>query len=188
MARCDLCGFEGVFLDFKGRSGVKCPSCSSLERQRALVDVIKCNVSQAEEPGESCLHVAPSCKTQFSNLLAKYGYGYTAIDIAGRRGDQASIEDLDYEDDKFSLILCLHVLEHVDDDRKALKELARVLDCEGLLILQVPVGGVEGRDGHKRIYSKDGLEELIGEHFVWAITQRDKEVFYLCSKIVSNGP
>jgi SAM-dependent methyltransferase len=37
------------------------------------------------------------------------------------------------------VILCSHVLEHVPDDRRAMRELARVLKPDGWAFLQVPV-------------------------------------------------
>ena len=48
------------------------------------------------------------------------------------------IEKIDYNRDEFNLILCNHVLEHVKDDRKAIKELHRILKAPGVLILTVP--------------------------------------------------
>ena len=47
--------------------------------------------------------------------------------------------------------MCNHVLEHVYDDEKAMKEIYRVLKHEGKAILQVPVDNalektIDGRD------------------------------------------
>ena len=44
-----------------------------------------------------------------------------------------------FEDNFFDLILCNHVLEHVDNDKKAMQELYRVLNKNGTAILQVPI-------------------------------------------------
>ncbi len=49
-----------------------------------------------------------------------------------------------YADRSVDIILCSHVLEHVPDDRKAMREIARVLKSDGFAILLVPlVVGVE---------------------------------------------
>jgi len=41
--------------------------------------------------------------------------------------------------DTFDIILCNHVLEHIPDDRKAMRELHRVLKPNGWAIINVPV-------------------------------------------------
>jgi predicted SAM-dependent methyltransferase len=49
------------------------------------------------------------------------------------------ITNIPCEDNSFDTILCSHVLEHVMDDQKAMRELFRVLKPEGWAILQVPI-------------------------------------------------
>ena len=49
------------------------------------------------------------------------------------------IADTNFENDYFDFIICNHVLEHVQDDRKAMRELFRVLKPDGKAILQVPI-------------------------------------------------
>lgn len=51
---------------------------------------------------------------------------------------QGSIDALPFEDDSFDLITSLDVLEHIEDDRAALRELRRVARPGGLLLLTVP--------------------------------------------------
>jgi SAM-dependent methyltransferase len=79
----------------------------------------------------------------------------------------------------FDAILCSHVLEHVRDDRKALKELHRILKPQGWAYLQVPIDysrGVTLQDpaintrelrlkhywdhDHVRLYGRDFLGRL----------------------------
>jgi len=48
------------------------------------------------------------------------------------------IHAIPFEDNAIDIIFCNHVLEHVDDDRKALSEIHRVLKPGGWAILQVP--------------------------------------------------
>jgi SAM-dependent methyltransferase len=49
------------------------------------------------------------------------------------------IQDIKIEDESFDVILCSHVLEHVDNDIQAMKELYRVLKSDGMGIFQVPI-------------------------------------------------
>ena len=49
------------------------------------------------------------------------------------------ITAIDHSDESFDLIICSHVLEHIPDDRLAIRELFRVLKRDGTAILQVPI-------------------------------------------------
>ena len=49
------------------------------------------------------------------------------------------ITDMNFEDKFFDVIICNHVLEHIEDDRKAMSELFIVLKPGGEGILQVPI-------------------------------------------------
>ena len=49
------------------------------------------------------------------------------------------ITKIDEDNKSFHLIICFHVLEHILDDDKAIKELYRILKKNGILIIQVPL-------------------------------------------------
>ena len=49
------------------------------------------------------------------------------------------ITDIQYPDASFDVIVCYHVLEHVPDDRLAMREMRRVLKPGGWAILQSPL-------------------------------------------------
>ena len=51
---------------------------------------------------------------------------------------KVDICDLPFEDESFDVILCNHVLEHIPNDEKALKELYRILKKGGWGVFQVP--------------------------------------------------
>ena len=51
---------------------------------------------------------------------------------------QAGIDAMPFDDASFDLITCLDVLEHIEDDRRALVELRRVVRPTGLLLITVP--------------------------------------------------
>jgi len=51
------------------------------------------------------------------------------------------IMNITYEDNSFDAIICSHVLEHVTDDRKAMREMFRVLKPGGWAIVMVPISG-----------------------------------------------
>lgn len=52
------------------------------------------------------------------------------------RGD---IGNLPFPSGSFDLVVCNHVLEHVVDDQRAMRELRRVMSVSGCLLVQVPI-------------------------------------------------
>jgi ubiquinone/menaquinone biosynthesis C-methylase UbiE len=50
--------------------------------------------------------------------------------------DRVDIRDMPYGDESFDAIICNHVLQHVDDDAAALREVRRVLRPGGWALLQ----------------------------------------------------
>lgn len=52
--------------------------------------------------------------------------------------DVIDVQNIKYED-SFGFIVCNHVLEHVPDDHKAMRELYRVLKEMGVAYINVPV-------------------------------------------------
>ncbi|EID14766.1 type 11 methyltransferase [Mycolicibacterium phlei RIVM601174] len=92
------------------------------------------------------------------------------------------ITDIEFEDNFFDVIYCSHVLEHVQDDRKAMREFHRVLKPAGWAVLQVPITANEtfedpsvtdpverlrlfGQEDHVRRYGPDYKERLSGAGF-----------------------
>jgi Methyltransferase domain len=88
------------------------------------------------------LDVAPAAF--MSNIIrAASPGGYLSIDFAPEADRRvvditASLTDLPLANDTVSVIVCFHVLEHVPDDRRAMREIARVLRPDGIALVQVP--------------------------------------------------
>jgi len=49
------------------------------------------------------------------------------------------ITNIPFKNEVFDFILCSHVLEHVENDKKALNEFCRILKKNGNLIITVPI-------------------------------------------------
>ena len=65
---------------------------------------------------------------------------YVTADLESPLADvKMDIRQMPFETDSFDVLLCNHVLEHIDDEAKALAEIKRVLKPGGWAILQVPV-------------------------------------------------
>lgn len=93
-----------------------------------------------------------------------------ALSFAARRGRtrlvQGSLEQAPFVDGAFDAVTALDVLEHCDDDRKALCEISRILTAEGLLIITVPAfkwlwSAHDEALHHRRRYTKAGLLLLL---------------------------
>jgi ubiquinone/menaquinone biosynthesis C-methylase UbiE len=78
----------------------------------------------------------------------------------------ASAENLPFRNKSFDLILCTEVLEHLDDDKKAIGEIARVVKDKGKAIISVPVPPAPIDDkAHKRTgYTLEEIGNLLNQN------------------------
>jgi SAM-dependent methyltransferase len=119
------------------RDNVLCPYDLTLERHRLMWLYLK-DHSNFMTDKLDVLHIAPEqCfharfKEQ-SNL--KYLTGDLESPIADLHFDLHSIP---LEENRFDVVFCNHVLEHVDDALQCMKELYRVMKPGGWGIMQVP--------------------------------------------------
>jgi len=70
----------------------------------------------------------------------------------------------------FDAVTCLDVIEHIDDDKLAVSELARILKPNGKCIITVPAfmflwGPHDTVNQHKRRYTKSTLMEVVKPYF-----------------------
>jgi SAM-dependent methyltransferase len=118
------------------------------------------------------LHIAPEPSLQ-ERLTRLQNLDYLSGDLESPGAMvKMDVTDIPYGDACFDAVLCLHVLEHVADDRAAMRELLRVLKPGGWAIVQCPVEGDEtfedativsarerrrifGQDDHLRVYGRD---------------------------------
>ena len=122
----------------KIRNNVLSPSTYSLERHRLLWLYLK-NETSFFKAKLKVLHFAPesALMNQFKKLK---NLSYDTIDLNSPIADiKADICDLPFLDNSYDFILCNHVLEHIVDDNKAIRELYRVLKKNGVGVFQVPI-------------------------------------------------
>ena len=134
---CPCCGSQfRKFARFHGLND-QCPTCGSLMRQRAVTLYLR-DVLRIPERGGDILHVGPASSVR-GWLVSFPKVQYVSVDLNSPLADvKGDITDLPFADDSYDLIVCLHVLEHVQDDRKAISELHRVLRPGGKAVIQVP--------------------------------------------------
>ena len=125
------------------RQNALCPGTLSLERHRLLWLYLDRKTSFLTD-SIRVLHVAPE-QVFYKKFKSFSHWDYTTTDLHSPLADvKADICALPFEDNSYDLILCNHVLEHIPNDLKAMKELYRVLKPRGTAILQVPLE--EGRE------------------------------------------
>lgn len=138
---CPVCGNSyRKFLPYgriNPRQNALCPGCLSLERHRLIWVYLK-EKSNFFNSKLKVLHIAP--EACFINRFEKlHGEGYITADIESPLAKvKMDIHQIPFEQNTFDVVLCNHVLEHVNDDIQAMKEIYRVLKPGGFSILQVP--------------------------------------------------
>jgi SAM-dependent methyltransferase len=116
----------------------KCPNCSAWKRHRLLWLYLRQKTNFFTTPLK-VLHMAPEACLQ-NRFKQMDNLDYLSADIVSPIAMmKMDITNIPFEADSFDVILCSHVLEHIDDDHKAMTELLRVLKPGGWAILQVPI-------------------------------------------------
>ena len=138
---CPLC--RGTFRRFlpagrPPRPHALCPRCGTLERHRLLWRYLAERTRLLSSPLR-LLHVAPEPALERA-LRRVPGLEYISADFETPGVDlRLDLTALPFADASIDAILCSHVLEHVPDDRAAMREMRRVLAPDGWAILVVPV-------------------------------------------------
>jgi len=169
----------------KVRKNALSPGTLSLERHRALWLFLQRHTDFFSKTPKRILHIAPeqAFRKRFKKI---FGDRYVTADLHSPLADiKADITDLPFAANEFDIILCNHVLEHIPDDRKAMRELYRVMKPGGYGIFQVPLDArrtrtfedptvtdprrraeLFGQYDHVRIYGTDYFDRLHEAGFV----------------------
>jgi predicted SAM-dependent methyltransferase len=140
--QCPLCGYAGPFADIypdKGtRRHAQCPQCWSGERHRLHYLCFRELAQQHDFSSMTVLHVAPD--PFFRTFFGQWFKAQHTADLNMAGVDfKVDLTALPFADASYDLVYASHVLEHIQDDRKAVREVHRVLRPGGLAILPVPI-------------------------------------------------
>lgn len=161
---------------------LECPFCRSRPRHRTFLTYFKDRTNLFDGKPKRMLHVAPEAfltpifraAPNIDYLSGDLNPGNPAI---GEAMVKLDVTDIHYPDNSFDVIYCSHVLEHVPDDRRAMREMARVLKPGGWALIAVPVirdrtfedpnvttpaerERVYGQFDHVRAYGRDFVDRL----------------------------
>lgn len=184
---CPVC--EGTFRKFmpygnKGEDNRLCPKCLSLERHRLIWLYLK-NKTDFFTGHYKVLHIAPE-QPFLKRFRALKNLDYQTADLLSPIADiKLDIRNMPLEDNSYDIVICNHVLEHIDDEHKAITEVYRVLRKGGFAILQVPMDysrettfedpsiqdrrqreAIFGQYDHLRVHGKDYPDRLAQGGFV----------------------
>ncbi|MGD1945791.1 MAG: class I SAM-dependent methyltransferase [Croceivirga sp.] len=160
------------------RENVLSPSTLSLERHRLLWLFLNQKTDFFTAPIK-VLHFAPE-QAFYKRFRKQHNLEYITTDLNSPLADvKADICHLPFQDESFDVILCNHVLEHIPDDTKAMKELYRVMKKGGWGVFQIPQdlkreitfeddsitdkkerAKIFGQYDHVRIYGLDYFDKL----------------------------
>ncbi|MBQ8745129.1 MAG: methyltransferase domain-containing protein [Rikenellaceae bacterium] len=184
---CPVCGTKRrKFLPYGyviSRDNALCPNCLSLERHRLLWLWLQ-RESDLFEQRPRLLHVAPEV-CLMRHLRRTYAGGgneadYVTADLESPLADlHFDIQQIPLEDESFDVVFCNHIMEHVEDDLRAMRELYRVMRRGGWGVILSPVEldrattfeddsitdeaertRIFGQYDHRRVYGRDYADRL----------------------------
>lgn len=146
---CPICGWEGY--DFRMLNcgwfavpRVECPQCEGHERHRMLhLYLNREHAEFFEEPG-TVVHFAS--ETQVRQLIDRNkalrcfttDYSWYMVENHRPKAFQSDMQYMPLQENSVDTVFCLHVLEHVPDDRKGIGEIRRILKEKGVAYVMVP--------------------------------------------------
>lgn len=147
------------------RENAMCPRCMSLERTRVLDYYLDRELDIYGAFDGKILHIAPEECLQ-KKFVKKHGDNYIDGDInPALARHMVDLTDIPFEADTFNLIICSHVLGHIPDEEKAMKEMYRVLKPNGILLV-LSVLNLESETTYEDDKNQSAEEKLAayGEH------------------------
>ena len=175
---CPICGYHGMFIGVghPPRWDARCPQCGSRERHR-LMHLWVTEGGGDRLAGRRILHFAPE-KTVLRRMRDNPLYESADLHQPGVT-HRVDITRVPLPDAGYDVVIANHVLEHIPDDRQAMRELFRLLRPGGVAVLSVPINatrqqtyenaavttpeqrhGAFLRRGHRRYYGLDFAERL----------------------------
>ena len=117
---------------------------------------------------------------QFKMMYEPAPYSYITADLESPLADMHfDVQQIPMDDQSVDIVICNHLLEHVESDHKALKEIYRIMRHGGMGVMLAPIdysrektfeddtitdpkqrAEVFGQYDHRRIYGRDYLERL----------------------------
>ena len=185
---CPVCGCKRrKFLPYgyvTPRENALCPKCLSLERHRLLWLWLlrESDLGRGAMALPRMLHIAPevALMRRFRKMYNATPDRYITADLESPLADMHfDVQQIPLKDGEVDAIICNHIMEHVEDDRLAMRELYRILRHGGWGVVLSPVERerehtfeddtitdkdertrIFGQYDHRRIYGRDYADRL----------------------------
>ncbi len=170
--QCNICNSKLKEFVVLKSGDLLCPACGSRSRTRRLWHILNNDILLEG----NVLDFSPS-RILYKKHKQKKDIAYFPTDFADEfiADYNYDITAIPHKNNFFDCIICYHILEHIENDRKAMSELFRVLKPGGICLIQTPFKNGEiyedlsintpeerliafGQDDHVRIYSREGLK------------------------------
>lgn len=200
---CNICGWKDYrFNSDSWHPYTVCPHCYTQVRHRLFWAILNGHEKYSVQnllKNKAVLHFAPEKElcSRVKSLCREYktadyfaeGYHYEGIDFNTDISDMKSIGN-----ELFDCVIAFDVLEHVTDDKKAIREINRILKSGGVAVFTVPqkdnlkityedpaiVAPEErekafGQFDHLRIYGEDFSDRVASQGF--RVEFADEKIF-----------
>ena len=195
VVECPVCGWRGfrfraVDDEYSILRDVQCPRCEACGRHRLLLLYLEKGAPNLLETPCTVLQIAPEMSL-LRYFAGKPGVRVFLTDLLppkllphGQPKFRTDLRRLALKDDCLDRVVCVHVLEHIDDDRAAVRELFRAVAPGGKAIFMVPGSGSLDRTveydpagplrfGHLRDYSPKDTPARLAPFSVTTILRND---------------
>jgi SAM-dependent methyltransferase/DNA-directed RNA polymerase subunit RPC12/RpoP len=188
---CPICGYRGMFVSVghPPRWAARCPECGSRERHRLLH--LWAHADGGDRlAGKRILHYAPE-KIVMRMMAGNPLYETADLSQSGVT-HRVDFQATGLASASYDVVMAHHVLEHIPDDRAAMREMRRLLAPGGVAVLSVPINasrretyedpGIEGgaarwahfsQHDHLRYYGLDFADRLLDSGFSVEIFRLD---------------
>lgn len=120
------------------RENVLCPYDLTLERHRLMWLYLKSESDFFTASNLDVLHIAPE-QCFIHKFKKQANLNYLTGDLESPIADiHFDLHSIPLEDNRFDVVFCNHVMEHVEDPLQCMKEIYRVMKHGGWAIMQVP--------------------------------------------------
>lgn len=182
---CPVCGRGSKSFAVYGqrrRPNARCPRCGAMERHRFARLLLERREELWGQSTKRMVHFAP--EPGLSEWFRKrLGKGYMTANLDGSGVDMSlDLTALGLTDGCLDALYCSHILEHITEDRQAMRELRCVLRPGGWALISVPIMAettledpsvtdpaerlrLYKQEDHVRIYGRDFPDRLVEAGF-----------------------